>query len=59
MAPFIASWFVKIGLDWKYSIGLITILSTIMVLIFISMNIIDVEKQGKNTKENKSYDFLI
>ncbi|NMB08436.1 MAG: MFS transporter [Tissierellia bacterium] len=58
MAPFIASWFVKIGLDWKYSIGLITILSTIMVLIFISMNIIDVEKQGKNTKENKSYDFL-
>lgn len=58
MAPFIASWFTKIGLGWKYSIGLVALLSCIMVLVFTNMGIDNVKNQNKGKKENKSYDFL-
>lgn len=59
LAPFISSLLFNIGLGWKYSVGLLSILAFISVFIFKFMNI-DNNKYTRKTEESKkiSYGFI-
>ncbi len=54
MAPFFASWSFNMNLSWRFVIGVVTILSVIMVVIFSTMKIDNVKTgRKKNKREEK------
>lgn len=60
MAPFIASWFFNMNLSWKYVVGLVAIMSSIMVIVFANMEIDNARGKKTNETEKKhvSFEFL-
>lgn len=60
MAPFFASWAFNVGLDWIFVLRVVSVLSGIMVLIYVSMDIGNerLKKEDKEEKSQISLDFL-
>ena len=60
MAPFIASWFFNMNLSWKYVVGLVAIMASIMVIVFANMEIDNTRgrKADKMEKQHMSLGFL-
>src|SRR5699024_5747787 len=60
MAPFFASWALNRGLSWKFVLGVITVMASIMVILFFTMKI-DNSSQARKDKSERgkiSLDFL-
>jgi len=60
MAPFFASWALNRGLSWKFVLGVITVMASIMVILFFTMKIDNSSQDRKDKSERGkiSLDFL-
>ncbi len=58
LAPFLTSVFITAGLNWRYIIYTVTILTTISVIGYCSLPLEENKNQAKKSKEKKEKDFF-